>query len=272
MTIIATQALTKTYGGGVTALADLTVDVERGRHRAGRRERRRQVHPDQDPARPARADQRRGAGASASTRPPRPTRSGPGSATCRSTTACRRTSSAAEFVTHLGRMSGLPQDRRPRARLRGAAPRRPLRGALPADRRLLHRHEAAGQAGPGARARPRPAAARRADQRPRPGRPRRHARADPPDRHRVRHLRGGLLAPARRGRADLRLAHRDRRRPAAARRPDLGDDHGHRRARRRGQRGYARSWPPRLTDARAAGHARDGRLLLVPLDDDATTT
>ncbi len=30
MTIIATQALTKTYGGGVTALADLTVDVEAG--------------------------------------------------------------------------------------------------------------------------------------------------------------------------------------------------------------------------------------------------
>ena len=43
--------------------------------------------------------------------------------------------------------------------------------------------------------------------------------ADPPHRHRVRHLRGGLLAPARRGRADLRLAGRDRRRPAAARRP-----------------------------------------------------
>ncbi|MEV6343490.1 ABC transporter ATP-binding protein [Actinoplanes sp. NPDC051851] len=30
MTIIATQALTKTYGGGVTALSDLTVDVEAG--------------------------------------------------------------------------------------------------------------------------------------------------------------------------------------------------------------------------------------------------
>ena len=30
MTIIATQALTKTYGGGVTALADLTVDVDAG--------------------------------------------------------------------------------------------------------------------------------------------------------------------------------------------------------------------------------------------------
>jgi ABC-2 type transport system ATP-binding protein len=30
VTIIATQALTKTYGGGVTALADLTVDVEAG--------------------------------------------------------------------------------------------------------------------------------------------------------------------------------------------------------------------------------------------------
>ncbi|NMO51073.1 ABC transporter ATP-binding protein [Actinoplanes sp. TBRC 11911] len=30
MTIIATQALTKTYGGGVTALSDLTVDVDAG--------------------------------------------------------------------------------------------------------------------------------------------------------------------------------------------------------------------------------------------------
>ncbi|MFC3742123.1 ABC transporter ATP-binding protein [Paractinoplanes deccanensis] len=30
MTIIATQSLTKTYGGGVTALSDLTVDVEAG--------------------------------------------------------------------------------------------------------------------------------------------------------------------------------------------------------------------------------------------------
>ena len=36
--------------------------------------------------------------------------------------------------------------------------------------------------------------------------------ADPADRHRVRHLRAGLLAPARRGRADLRLAGRHRRR------------------------------------------------------------
>ena len=159
-----------------------------GHHRPGRRERRRQVHLHQDPARACSPRPAARLGCSASTRPPTPRRSAPGSATCRSTTACRPTLSAAEFVTHLGRMSGLPAHRRPRARLRGAAPRRAVRGALPADRRLLHRHEAAGQAGPGAGARPRPAAARRADQRPRPGRPGRHAGADPPDRHRVRHL------------------------------------------------------------------------------------
>ena len=72
---------------------------------------------------------------------------------------------------------------RPRADRRGAAPRRPVRGALPADRRLLDRHEAAGQAGPGAGPRPAAAAARRADERARSGRPRRDARPRPADRH-----------------------------------------------------------------------------------------
>ena len=68
--------------------------------------------------------------------------------------------------------------RGPGARRRGAAPRRPVRGALPPDRHLLDRHEAAGEARPGAGRRPEAAAARRADQRARPGRPQRHARAD----------------------------------------------------------------------------------------------
>ena len=66
--------------------------------------------------------------------------------------------------------------RRARADRRRPAPRRPLRGALPADRRLLDRHEAAGQAGPGARPRPEAALPRRADERPRSRRTRRDAR------------------------------------------------------------------------------------------------
>ena len=128
--------------------------------------------------------------------------------------------SATEFVTHMARMSGPAAHRRPRAHGRGAAPRGPVRGALPPDRRLLHRHEAARQARPGPGPRPRAAAARRADQRPGPGRPRRDARPDQADRHRVRHLDRGRLAPARRDRAGLRLPGGHRRRPAAALGPD----------------------------------------------------
>ena len=52
---------------------------------------------------------------------------------------------AAEFVTHMARDERPAPHRRPGARLGGAAPRRPVRGAVPADRRLLHRHEAAGK-------------------------------------------------------------------------------------------------------------------------------
>ena len=105
--------------------------------------------------------------------------------------------SATEFVVHMGRMSGLPTTA---ARERAAdtlASRRSLRGAIPADGRLLHRHAAAGQAGAGAGARPGPGAARRAHERARPGRPGRHARADPADRRRVRDLGDRDLAPAR---------------------------------------------------------------------------
>ena len=95
---------------------------------------------------------------------------------------------------------------RPRADGRGPAPRRPVRGALPPDRRLLHGHEAAGQAGPGPGPRPQAAAPRRADERPRPRRPRRDARPDQADRHRVRDRGRGGLAPARRDRAGLHVS------------------------------------------------------------------
>ena len=93
--------------------------------------------------------------------------------------------------------------------------------------------------------------------------------AHPAHRHRVRHLGGGLLAPARRGGADLRLADRHRRRPAAAGRPIAAMttardvlvvevDRGHRRAGGAARR--ARAWTV----------SRDGRALLVPLADRAT--
>ena len=61
-------------------------------------------------------------------------------------------------------------DRGQGAGRRVASPCRPVRGAVPADRHLLHRHEAAGEAGPGAGRRPAADAARRADHRARPGR------------------------------------------------------------------------------------------------------
>ena len=124
--------------------------------------------------------------------------------------------SATDFVTHMARMSGLPEHRRARADRRGPAPRRPVRGALPRDRWLFDRDEAAGQARPGARPRPAAAAARRADQRPRPRRSRRDARARPADRHRIRDRGRRRQPPARRDRAGLRLPRRDRCRPSAA--------------------------------------------------------
>ena len=134
--------------------------------------------------------------------------------------------------------------RRPRARRRRAAPRRPARRALPPDRRLLHRHEAAGQAGPGARARPAAGLPRRADQRPRPAGPRRHARADPPHRHRVRHQRAGHLPPARRAGADLRPRDRDRRRQAAALLGDRASSPRRPRPSRSRSRRARTRWPP----------------------------
>ena len=86
-----------------------------------------------------------------------------------------------------------------------------------AARHDVDRPEAAGEAG--RRARPRPAAdpARRADRRPRPGAARRHAHAHPAHRHRVRHRRAAVVAPARRGGAGLRRRRHPRRRPGAGR-------------------------------------------------------
>ena len=46
---------------------------------------------------------------------------------------------ATELVTHLGRMSGPARDSSQGTRSRLAAARRPVRGAVPADRHLLHR-------------------------------------------------------------------------------------------------------------------------------------
>ena len=85
-------------------------------------------------------------------------------------------------------------------------------------RRLLDRHEAARQAGPGARPRPAAAPARRADERPRSGRSRRDARPRAPHRHRVRDRDRHGQPPARGDRAGLRLPRGHRRRPAAPRR------------------------------------------------------
>ena len=75
---------------------------------------------------------------------------------------------AADFVGHMAEMSGLPRPGRPPARRRCPLPGRTGRRALPADQGLLDRHEAAGQARPGDRPRPRPRLPRRADKRPRP--------------------------------------------------------------------------------------------------------
>jgi ABC-2 type transport system ATP-binding protein len=96
--------------------------------------------------------------------------------------------SAADFVTHMAACPGCLRVRRG-AGSRGPAPRRPVRGALPADRRLLHRHEAAreGCAGAGPRS-----AALLLDEPSNgldPGGPRRHARPRAPDGDGVRDRR-----------------------------------------------------------------------------------
>ena len=167
----------------MTALDGLTVAVRARRHRAYRRQRRGQVDPDQDPPRPARAHPGHGEGARPRLRQGR--QSDPAARRLHARARLPATGHHGDRVRHAhGPHVRPPGHRRAGAGRRGAAPRRPARGALPADRHLLHRHEAAGEARPGPRRRPAAAAARRADQRPRPGGPQRDARADRADRRR----------------------------------------------------------------------------------------
>ena len=171
------------------------------RHRAGgrgpgRRQRGRQVHAHQDPAGAPGRQRRLGA----RLRPGRG-HAGAGHPPARGLHAGARLPAAG----HLGQRVRQPHGphvrpaarQRPRADRGRAAPRGPLRGALPAHGRLLDGHEAARQAGPGARPRPAPAAPRRAHQRPRPGRSRRDAGAHPAHGQRVRHRHHHGQPPAR---------------------------------------------------------------------------
>ena len=213
--LIETDALTKRYPAGVTALDALTLQLERRDHRAGRSERRRQEHAAAHPARAAGAD----LGPCPRPRPGRPDRRARAAPVPR--LHARVGLPAARHERHRLRRPDGPavraaRHRRPRASRRGAPPRRPVRGALSTDGRLLDRHEAAGQARPGAGPRSAPAAARRADQRPRPGRPRRDARPGPPDRHGVRDRGHRGQPPARRDRAGVRLPRRHRRRASSS--------------------------------------------------------
>ena len=84
---------------------------------------------------------------------------------------------AAEFLSHMVQVSGLPPRSSPDTRGRHPAARRSGRRALPAYRTVLHRHEAAGEAGPGFGPRPRSGPAGRAHRRPRPLWAGRHAGA-----------------------------------------------------------------------------------------------
>ena len=199
-----------------------TFAVGRGRHRPARRERRRQDHPARHDARPA--PPRRGS----------PRVLGPRPGPTAGPAVRARVGYSPEHHT-------LPPDaQRPRPRAphrrdpRPAPPRghrpgqrralagRARRGALPPDRHDVDRPAPAGEAGPGHRPRPRARPARRADRRPRPGAARRHAGAHPPHRHRVRHRRAAVVAPARGGRAGLRRRGDPRRRrwsPPPARSP-----------------------------------------------------
>ena len=163
MPLIATQSLTKRYPGGVTALDDLTVELEPGiiglvgANGAGKSTLLRillgLLQPTAGTAtvlghdvRTAGSTLRRYVGymPESDCLPPDTT--------------------ATDFVGQMARWSGAATSRGPRARRRGVAPRRPVRGALSTDGRLLDRDEAAGQARPGTRPRSEAAAARRADE------------------------------------------------------------------------------------------------------------
>ena len=107
MPLIEAQALTKRYGAHVTALDSLTLDVEPGiiglvgANGAGKSTFLKILLGLLEPTsgRPR---------CWAWTSPPRARRSASSSATCPSTTACRRTCRPPTSSTHMGRMSGLP--------------------------------------------------------------------------------------------------------------------------------------------------------------------
>ena len=242
MPMIQTEALTKRYGS-VTAVSELSVDVEPGvvgligANGAGKSTLIKMVlgllPADVRPGDRAGAGRRHRRG-----RDPRAGR----------VHARARLPAAGRVGDRAGRAHGpdvrAAPGRRPRTHRGHPAPRRALRGAVPVDRRLLDRHEAAGQARAGAGPRPPAGAAGRADERPRPRRSRRHARADPPDRHRVRHLRPGRVAPARRAGTRLRPRRRDRRGPAAAVVLHRRRDRRQPADRRRGRPSAPTTWPP----------------------------
>ena len=122
-----------------------------------------------------------------------------------------------------GRDERAAPPRRAAAGGRRPLPRRAGRGALPADRWLFDRHEAARQAGAGYRPRPATRVPRRADEWPRPPGPRRDARSDLAHLSPTRHSGRPFLAHPGRRRAGLCLRGRPRRRSrgclAAAARP-----------------------------------------------------
>ena len=171
---------------------------------------------------------------------------------------------------HVRRAERAPGPGCPPAGVRRARPRRPRRGPLPPDRRLLHRHAPAGQARPGARRRPRAGPARRADRRARPARPGGDAGSRRPPRH-LRDLGADGHPPARRRAAGLRPRRDDRRRPSRGLRPhrDAARAHrqGHRRRRRRaGRAGRRPGAGPRCRRRRVDGLVE----VAVDGDDDST--
>ena len=147
--MIDTQALTMRYGGRVTALDALTVAVEPGviglvgANGAGKSTLIKLLLGLLTPTSGR-------CGCSVSTRHRRRGDPGPGRLHAGVGRAAGRPDRVRVRHPH-GPDERPAEGGRPRTGLGDAAPRRPLRGALPPDRRLLDRHEAAGQAGPGAR-------------------------------------------------------------------------------------------------------------------------
>ena len=204
--VVTLEGVTVLYGAQ-RALHDVTARFEAGAVGLLGPERRRQEHDDQGAARfhqaggghDARARLRRRGLAAGHPRPRR--------VHARERRAHSR--DERRVVRGVLRRAGRPAARRrDAAGPRSAVLRRPRRGQVPQRGDLLHRHEAAHQAGPGARARSRPAVSRRADQRHGSEGPRRDARARPrsgPPQERQRHR---LVAPAARRRIHVRRRRR----------------------------------------------------------------